>query len=73
MAEKVKGFFAASMQSVIDVRNSIPPLPATATAEHKAAHGDWMRCCATALTELETGQMFAVRALFTRSNAGVKD
>ena len=69
--EKVKGFSAAAMQAVIDERNQISPLPEHATAAEKAARAASMRCCATALTHLETAQMFAVKALHTRANAGM--
>ena len=71
--EKIKGFSAAAMQSVIDVRNQIPPLPENATEGEKAARTASMRCCATALTHLEAAQMFGVKALHTRANAGVTD
>ena len=35
------------------------------------AHADAMRCFATALTQIESGKMFAVNALFARQNAGL--
>ena len=70
--DKIKSFHAAAMKAVIDERNSIAKPADDATSAEKAAYGDAMRCFATALTHLETAQMFAVKGLHTRSNAGIK-
>ena len=70
-AEAIKVFHAAAMERVICARNAIPRPGGDATSSEKAAYGDAMRCFATSLTHLETAQMFAVRGLHTRPNAGV--
>ena len=71
VTEAIKVFHAAAMERVIRARNAIPRPADDATSSEKAAYGDAMRCFATALTHLETAQMFAVKGLHTRSNAGV--
>ena len=71
--ELVRVAHAAAMQALIEQRNQTKPpspFPEVATAEERAAHSARMRCIATALTHLETAQMFAVRALHTAANAG---
>ena len=69
--EKIKGFVAAAMESVIEQRDKVPPLGEGSSDAERKAHGDSMRCFATALTHLESAQMFAVKGLHTRANAGL--
>lgn len=71
--DKVKLAHAVAMQTLIDERNTTAKPDETAPAAEHAAYGAKMRCIATALTHLETAQMFGVKALHTRSNAGLSD
>ena len=81
---KIKLACAAAMQSVINERDATIAKYAKRDQElgekgekmptrEYEAHGDALRCFATALTHLETAQMFAVKGLHTRANAGVRD
>lgn len=56
---RIKTLAAALMQELENYKNS-----------READDGDGKRCFATAMTELESAQMFAVRGLFARRNAG---
>ena len=79
--DKIKSFCACAMKAVIDERAEM----ASAFSNRKEelagkgqpvpqneidGHNDAMRGFATALTHLETGQMFAVKALHAPKNAG---
>ena len=70
--DKVKGFFACAMKAVIDERDKLTR-HGNGPTDHQelVAYGDAMRCFATALTQLEHGQMMAVKGLHTRKNAGI--
>ena len=57
----IKGFMAAAMQSVINERNNTQKPSAGASHVEISAYSAAMRCFATALTQLETAQMFAVK------------
>ena len=70
--DHVKAFFTAAMQSVVVQRDKLVPPEGGATFEEIAAYNDAKRTFATAMTYLEAAQMFAVRGLHTKSNAGVK-
>ena len=63
---RLKAFFAAAMQAVDDERQALLETEPPATT----GHGDAMRCFATAMTHLEAAQMFAVKGLHARANAG---
>ena len=82
--EKIKLFCAAAMKAIIDEGTRIHNDFQARIAEIKEkglilpdaeqeAYGDAMRCFATALTHLEAGQMFAVKGLHTRANAGITE
>ena len=69
--EKIKAFHAAAMKAVIDERAKlIRPDDVPGNEAEIAGYNDAMRGFATALTHLETAQMFAVKALHARKNAG---
>ena len=73
--DKIKAFCATAMKAVMDERDKLrKPEPVEGgtypDAREVAAYSDAMRCFATALTHLETAQMFAVKGLHTRKNAG---
>ena len=64
----IKGFMACAMQAVIQERDEVVRLwdsqpMADHSLEEQADHEDAMRCFATALTNVETAQMFARKAL----------
>ncbi|MDE0718560.1 MAG: hypothetical protein OXH64_11545 [Rhodospirillaceae bacterium] len=62
----VKAFSACAMQAVIDARNAETYRYArlkTPGPEEVARHADAMRNFATALTQLESGKMFAVNGV----------
>ena len=73
--DMVKGFCTAAMRSVMDERDRMceKARGSEMTEADSAAHSDMMRCMATALTHLEAAQMFAVKGLHTRANAGLSD
>ena len=64
----INGFMACAMQAVIHERDEVVRLydsqpMADHSLEEQADHEDAMRCFATALTNVETAQMFARKAL----------
>lgn len=67
--EMVKLAFAGAMQVLIDIRNHTVKLDETASAEARNGYNDKMRLIATALTELEKGQMLGVKAVHAEKNA----
>ena len=67
--DKIKGFHAAAMQSVIDQRDQLAQPDVDASTAEKAGYHDAMRCFATALTHLEAAQMFAVKGRHAPKNA----
>ena len=75
----VKAFHAAAMQAVVDQRQAIHDrrnellerLHGDEIPHIEAGHQDAMRNMATALTHLETAQMYALKGLHALTNAGV--
>ena len=64
--DAVKGFAAAAMQAVINTRTAEQARFAALDNPDRAErdrHNDAMRCFATALTQIESGQMFAVKGI----------
>ena len=55
----IKGFCAAAMQAVINIRDEYPKW-----RKGKEYTEDNKRCFETALTQIESGQMFAVKGVF---------
>lgn len=72
--ERIKVACAAAMKTIIDEREQLAMVPGgqDVTEEDVTANWAMLRCMATALTHLEAAQMFAVKGLHTRANAGLK-
>ncbi|MDE0331002.1 MAG: hypothetical protein OXL41_03970 [Nitrospinae bacterium] len=76
----IKIAICAAMKTIIDRRTSVQDAYNNLDTENlgiaemeRAAYVDAMRCFEKALNQLEIAQMFAVKALHTRANAGLKD
>lgn len=78
---KIKGFCVGAMRVILDERERMQGVFQERKQELEDGggimpqveidgHNDAMRCFATALTHLETGQMFAVKGLHAPKNAG---
>ena len=77
-AERVKWACAAAMQVIVEGRyaceQEYKSIPASDRDKQRLfAYNDAMRCFATALTHIETAQMYATKAQHTRANRGIKD
>ena len=76
--ELVKTACAVAMKAIMDQRDYINEQFQARARTHELppaetdAQKDMLRCMATALTKLEAAQMFAVKGLHTKANAGVK-
>ena len=67
---KIQAFCAAAMQ-VLDNERTGVAIAQPQNPNEVAAQNDALRGYATALTNMETGQMFAVKASHAKKNAGV--
>ena len=76
---EVKALFAAAMAGVIKAREAVDakyhadaqeePVPGAPTQAQRTGNYDAMRCFETALTQLESAQMFAVKGIYAPKNA----
>ena len=66
---KAKGFCASAMAAIIEVRDNTVKPDETASHDARTGYADKMRLCATALTYLESAQMFGVKAIHAETNA----